>query len=142
MAFTLQPLPRTVTFGAPAMRKLVFLLSFLLAARLRSRARTCEGPGLAPDRDQFHRPDDLRKRPRDRARQCRDPFRRHRYLFRLRAIRFVQSATCFCSGHVRIYRGVSLYLGEKATYNLDTKAIQAHAECAPALIPISSPARP
>ena len=29
-------------------------------------------------------------------------------------------------GHVRIYRGVSLYLGETATYNIDTKAVQAH----------------
>ncbi len=29
-------------------------------------------------------------------------------------------------GNVRIYRGVSLYRSEEATYNLDTKAIQAH----------------
>ena len=32
----------------------------------------------------------------------------------------------FClQGHVRIYRGITLYMGEKATYNLDTKAITA-----------------
>lgn len=29
-------------------------------------------------------------------------------------------------GNVRIYRGISLYLSEEATYNLDSKAIQAH----------------
>ncbi len=29
-------------------------------------------------------------------------------------------------GNVRIYRGISLYIGEAATYNVDTKAIQAH----------------
>ncbi len=33
--------------------------------------------------------------------------------------------TVFLQGHVRIYRGVTLYMGEKATYNLDTKAINA-----------------
>ncbi len=33
--------------------------------------------------------------------------------------------TIFLKGHVRIYRGISLYLGEEATYNLDTKAINA-----------------
>ena len=33
--------------------------------------------------------------------------------------------TVFLKGHVRIYRGVSLYLAEQATYNLDTKAITA-----------------
>ena len=31
----------------------------------------------------------------------------------------------YLQGHVRIYRGISLYLAEKATYNLDTKAIDA-----------------
>jgi lipopolysaccharide assembly outer membrane protein LptD (OstA) len=31
----------------------------------------------------------------------------------------------FLSGHVRIYRGVTFYLGEKATYDLDTKAVTA-----------------
>ena len=33
--------------------------------------------------------------------------------------------TVFLKGHVRIYRGISLYLAETATYNLDTKAINA-----------------
>jgi lipopolysaccharide assembly outer membrane protein LptD (OstA) len=33
--------------------------------------------------------------------------------------------TVFLKGNVRIYRGISLYLGEQATYNLDTKAIDA-----------------
>ncbi|MEO7167662.1 MAG: hypothetical protein ABI016_11570 [Chthoniobacterales bacterium] len=33
--------------------------------------------------------------------------------------------TIFLKGNVRIYRGLSLYLGEQATYNLDTKAINA-----------------
>jgi len=33
--------------------------------------------------------------------------------------------TVYLQGHVRIYRGISLYLAEKATYNLDTKAIDA-----------------
>ena len=33
--------------------------------------------------------------------------------------------TVYLQGHVRIYRGVTLYMGEKATYNLDTKAISA-----------------
>jgi LPS-assembly protein len=33
--------------------------------------------------------------------------------------------TVFLKGHVRIYRGISLYLTEQATYNLDTKAITA-----------------
>ncbi len=33
--------------------------------------------------------------------------------------------TIFLKGHVRIYRGISLYTGENATYNLDTKAINA-----------------
>ena len=33
--------------------------------------------------------------------------------------------TVLLRGHVRIYRGVSLYLGDNATYNLDTKAITA-----------------
>ena len=33
--------------------------------------------------------------------------------------------TVYLQGHVRIYRGVTLYMGEKATYNLDTKAINA-----------------
>ncbi len=35
------------------------------------------------------------------------------------------SARVYLQGHVRIYRGVTLYMGEKATYNLDTKAINA-----------------
>ena len=33
--------------------------------------------------------------------------------------------TVLLKGHVRIYRGISLYLGENAIYNLDTKAINA-----------------
>ena len=33
--------------------------------------------------------------------------------------------TVLLKGHVRIYRGISLYLAENATYNLDTKAINA-----------------
>ena len=33
--------------------------------------------------------------------------------------------TVYLQGHVRIYRGVTLYMGEKGTYNLDTKAIDA-----------------
>ena len=33
--------------------------------------------------------------------------------------------TVYLQGHVRIYRGVTLYMGEKATYNLDSKAINA-----------------
>jgi LPS-assembly protein len=33
--------------------------------------------------------------------------------------------TVLLKGHVRIYRGTSLYLGENAIYNLDTKAIDA-----------------
>jgi LPS-assembly protein len=33
--------------------------------------------------------------------------------------------TVLLQGHVRIYRGVTLYLGDNATYNLDTKAISA-----------------
>ncbi|MGI8889493.1 MAG: LPS-assembly protein LptD [Chthoniobacterales bacterium] len=33
--------------------------------------------------------------------------------------------TIFLKGNVRIYRGISLYLGEQATYDLDTKAINA-----------------
>ncbi len=33
--------------------------------------------------------------------------------------------TILLRGHVRIYRGVSLYIGEEATYDLDTKAINA-----------------
>ncbi|MBA3961463.1 MAG: LPS assembly protein LptD [Chthoniobacterales bacterium] len=32
----------------------------------------------------------------------------------------------FLKGNVRIYRGISLYIGKEAVYNLDTKAIQAH----------------
>ena len=33
--------------------------------------------------------------------------------------------TVLLKGNVRIYRGISLYVGEQATYNLDTKAISA-----------------
>nr|MBA3544633.1 LPS-assembly protein LptD [Chthoniobacterales bacterium] len=33
--------------------------------------------------------------------------------------------TIYLKGHVRIYRGVSLYLGDEANYNLDNKAINA-----------------
>jgi len=33
--------------------------------------------------------------------------------------------TVYLQGNVRIYRGISLYLAEKASYNLDTKAIDA-----------------
>ncbi len=35
--------------------------------------------------------------------------------------------TVFLKGHVRIYRGISLYIGEQATYNVDTKSIDAMA---------------
>ena len=33
--------------------------------------------------------------------------------------------TMYLRGHVRIYRGISFYTGEEATYNVDTKAINA-----------------
>ncbi len=33
--------------------------------------------------------------------------------------------TILLKGHVRIYRGITLYVGEQATYNLDTKAVVA-----------------
>ena len=35
-------------------------------------------------------------------------------------------STCsYCEGNVRIYRGLTLYIGDEATYNVDTKAITA-----------------
>jgi len=36
-----------------------------------------------------------------------------------------QKRTVFLRGHVRIYRGVTFYHGEEATYDLDTKAVTA-----------------
>jgi lipopolysaccharide export system protein LptA len=120
--FTLQRLCATVTFGA-AMRKLAFSL-FLLIAAGRVVAQDFTGPGALPieinatgettyengiatahDNVAIHFGDT----------DIYSDFAQYDTKKRVVLLR----------GHVRIYRGVTLYLGEEATYDVDTKAITA-----------------
>ena len=105
------------------MRKPVFLLFFLLAAG-RAAAEDLEGPGTLP----------VEINATGHTTYENGLATAHDNV----AIRFGDTdiysdfaqydsakRTVFLKGHVRIYRGISLYLAEQATYNLDTKAIDA-----------------
>jgi lipopolysaccharide export system protein LptA len=112
------PLP-----SASAMRKPLFLLLFVLAVS-RAAAEDLEGPGTLP----------VEINATGRTTYENGLATAHDNV----SIRFgdtdiysdyaqynTAKRTVFLKGHVRIYRGISLYLAEQATYNLDTKAINA-----------------
>ena len=105
------------------MRKLVFLLFFLLAAGTRPR-QDLEGPGSLPVEINATG----RTTYENGLATARDNVAIHfgdTDIYSDFAQYDSAKRTVYLQGHVRIYRGVTLYMGEKATYNLDTKAISA-----------------
>lgn len=106
------------------MRKLVFLLSFLLAARL-APAASLEGPGALP----IEINSTGQTTYENGLATARDNVAIHfgdTDIYSDFAQYDSSKRELLLRGKVRIYRGVSLYLGEEATYNLDSKAIRAH----------------
>ncbi len=120
----LQPHRRTITFGA-AMRKPVFLLLFLLAVA-RAGAQDLGGPGSLPieinSTGQTNYENGLATARDNVAIHFGDTD-----IYSDFAQYDEAKRTIFLKGNVRIYRGISLYAGEQATYNIDTKAIDAQA---------------
>ncbi|MBA3830690.1 MAG: LPS assembly protein LptD [Chthoniobacterales bacterium] len=106
------------------MRKPVFLLFFLLAARL-AFAQELTGPGSLPveinSTGQTTYENGLATARDNVAIHFGDTD-----LYSDFAQYDSAKRELLLKGNVRIYRGISLYLGEEATYSLDTKAIQAH----------------
>ncbi|HEY3662985.1 MAG TPA: LPS assembly protein LptD [Chthoniobacterales bacterium] len=106
------------------MRKPVFLLLFLLAVAP-AIAQDLEGPGSLPieinSTGQTTYEDGIATARDNVAIRFGDTDIYSDYAQYDQAKR-----TVYLKGHVRIYRGASLYNGEEATYNLDTKAINAH----------------
>ena len=106
------------------MRKLVFLLSFLLAARL-TPAASLEGPGALP----IEINSTGQTTYENGLATARDNVAIHfgdTDIYSDFAQYDSAKRELLLRGNVRIYRGVSLYLGQEATYNVDSKAIQAH----------------
>ncbi len=105
------------------MRKPVFLLFFLLAARF-ALAEDLEGPGALPveinSTGQTTYENGLATARDNVAIHFGDTD-----IYSDFAQYDSSKRELLLKGNVRIYRGVSLYLGEEATYNLDSKAIQA-----------------
>src|SRR5207248_2059872 len=112
------PLP-----SASAMRKPVFLFLCLLAAG-RAAAQDLEGPGSLPieinSTGQTTYENGLATAHDNVAIHFGDTD-----IYSDFAQYDSTKRTVLLRGHVRIYRGVSLYLAENATYNIDTKAISA-----------------
>jgi lipopolysaccharide export system protein LptA len=105
------------------MRRLVFLLFFLLAAA-NAAAEDLEGPGSLPVEISATG----RTTYDNGIATARDNVAIHfgdTDIYSDFAQYDSAKRTVYLQGHVRIYRGVTLYMGEKATYNLDTKAINA-----------------
>ncbi len=124
--FTLQALPRAVTFRPSAMRTPVYLFLLVLFAvgALGETLENLQGPGSLPieinatghtsyengiatahDNVAIHFGDT----------DIYSDFAQYEVAKHILLLR----------GNVRIYRGLTLYVGEKATYNVDTKAITA-----------------
>ena len=105
------------------MRRLVFLLFFLLAAG-NAAAEDLEGPGSLPVEINATGQTTYE----NGLATARDNVAIHfgdTDIYSDFAQYDSAKRTVYLQGHVRIYRGVTLYMGEKATYNLDTKAINA-----------------
>ena len=105
------------------MRRLVFLLFFLLAAG-NAAAEDLEGPGSLPVEINATGQTTYE----NGLATARDNVAIHfgdTDIYSDFAQYDSAKRTVYLQGHVRIYRGVTLYMGEKATYNLDTKAISA-----------------
>ncbi len=120
--FTLQPHPRTITFGA-AMRKPVLLLLFLLVAS-RAVAQDLEGPGSLPIEINATGQTTYE----NGIATARDNVAIHfgdTDIYSDFAQYDQEKRTVFLKGNVRIYRGNTFYTGEEATYNIDSKAINA-----------------
>ena len=121
--FHFATLPPLRYLRPPAMRKLVFLSFFLLAARF-AGAQDLGGPGALPieinSTGQTTYDNGLATARDNVAIHFGDTdiysdFAQYDSAKRELLLRW----------NVRIYRGISLYTGEAATYNVDTKAIQA-----------------
>ncbi len=105
------------------MRKPVFLLFFLLAAS-RAGAQDLEGPGSLPieitSTGQTTYDNGLATAHDNVAIHFGDTD-----IYSDFAQYDTKKRIVFLKGNVRIYRGITLYTGEEATYDLDTKAINA-----------------
>ncbi|MBA2433536.1 MAG: LPS-assembly protein LptD, partial [Chthoniobacterales bacterium] len=120
--FTLQPHPHAITFGA-AMRKPVLLVLCLLALP-RAWAQELEGPGSLP----IEINSTGQTTYENGLATARDNVAIHfgdTDIYSDFAQYDEAKRTIFLKGNVRIYRGISLYTGGEATYNLDSKAINA-----------------
>src|SRR4030095_2998427 len=103
------------------MRRLVFLLFFLIAAG-NAAAEDLQGPGSLPVEINATG----RTTYENGLATARDNVAIHfgdTDIYSDFAQYNSAKRTVYLQGHVSIYRGVRLYRGEKATYNLDTKAI-------------------
>ncbi len=106
------------------MRKLVFLFFFLLAARFAAVADDLKGPGSLP----IEINSTGQTTYENGLATARDNVAIHfgdTDIYSDFAQYDSAKRELLLKGHVRIYRGISLYLGEVATYNIDTKSIQA-----------------
>ena len=105
------------------MRRLVFLLSFLLAAG-NAAAEDLEGPGSLPVEINATGQTTYE----NGLATARDNVAIHfgdTDIYSDFAQYDSSKRELLLKGNVRIYRGITLYLAENAVYNLDTKAIQA-----------------
>jgi LPS-assembly protein len=105
------------------MRKPVFLLLLLLAAA-RAEAQDLEGPGSLP----IEITSTGQTTYENGIATARDNVALHfgdTDIYADFGQYDTEKRTIFLKGHVRIYRGITLYTGEQATYNLDSKAINA-----------------
>lgn len=106
------------------MRKLVFLLFLLLATRFAFAANELQGPGALP----IEINSTGQTTYENGLATARDNVAIHfgdTDIYSDFAQYDSAKRELLLKGNVRIYRGISLYIGEQATYNLDTKAIQA-----------------
>jgi lipopolysaccharide export system protein LptA len=105
------------------MRKLVFLLLVLLVAA-RAGAQDLEGPGSLP----IEITSTGQTTYENGIATARDNVAIHfgdTDIYADFGQYDTKKRTIFLKGNVRIYRGVTLYTGEQATYNIDSKAISA-----------------
>jgi len=105
------------------MRKLVFLLLLLLGAA-RAGAQDLEGPGSLP----IEITSTGQTTYENGIATARDNVAIHfgdTDIYADFGQYDTKKRTIFLKGNVRIYRGITLYTGEQATYNIDSKAISA-----------------
>lgn len=124
--FTLQGLPRALIFRPAAMRTLVyFFLSLLFAGyALGETFENLQGPGALPIEINATG----RTNYENGVATAHDNVAIHfgdTDIYSDYAQYEVAKHILLLRGNVRIYRGLTLYLGEEATYNVDTKAITA-----------------